>query len=905
MYAVDSRQIEKEGSRDTMIGTTISHYKILEKLGEGGMGIVYKAQDTKLDRFVALKFLPEHISASSGELERFVQEAKAAAALNHPNICTVYGIEEVDKKHFIDMEFVDGMTLREKMSGGALKQSEAVAYAVQIAEALHEAHSQSIVHRDVKAENIMVNSRNQIKVMDFGLAKLKGSLKLTKTSSTVGTLAYMAPEQIQGGEVDARSDLFSFGVVLYEMLTGQFPFRGEHEAAMMYSILNEDPSPLPSSLTDGTPELAHILAKALDKDPEDRYQSAKEIAVDLRRLKKDTSRVVRRTEAIPRTEQNEEKKPPPSSFLKPRTRLYALVGAVVLIAAVIIAFLNPFSSTASGSSEKRMLVVLPFQNQGSSEKDYFVDGITEEITSRLSGLSGLGVIARSSAIQYKGTNKTLKEIAEELGVSYALMGTVRWEKAAGSEDRIRVNPELIKIADATQVWSEPFEAAYSGSFKLQAQIASQVATELGISLLTPERQSLEAALTQNSEAYDLYLKGIDYVERGAEDKVSLSFAEQMFNRALELDPKFAAAYAMLSQVHSDSYWFQFDRSERRVTEAKRAAETALRLDPNLALAHTAMAWYHYHGKLDYDPALESFRKAIALQPNNADAMVGIGAVLRRKGKMEESLPYFEKAVDIDPRSSRNIRELAYTLNFLRKYEEASLTYDRAIAVSPDELANYLFNAFTLIEWKADLDGARAVLATAVQKKVPDQENVIQSARAQIEYLSRNFQKADEILRSLGPIAADDQYYFAPTSLFRGNVALLTGNTKLAPAYFDSARVFLEKRIRQDPNDSRLHSSLAVALAGLGRKEDAIKKGKEAVEIMPVSKEALRGAARVYDLASVYALVGERDLALDYLEQIAPFSGSLSYGGLKLNPEWDSLRDHPRFKKLIASLEPER
>src|SRR3989304_173965 len=256
-----------------MVGQSIANFKILEKLGEGGMGIVYKAQDTKLDRFVALKFLPEHISASSGELERFVQEAKAAAALNHPNICTVYGIEEVDKKHFIDMEFVDGMTLREKMSGGALKQSEAVAYAVQIAEALHEAHSHSIVHRDVKAENIMVNSRNQIKVMDFGLAKLKGSLGLTRTSSTVGTLAYMAPEQIQGGEADERSDIFSFGALLFEVLTGKLPFRGEHEAAMMYSIVNEDPQPVDRFRQDVPPQIVNAIHRCLEKDPANRSQS--------------------------------------------------------------------------------------------------------------------------------------------------------------------------------------------------------------------------------------------------------------------------------------------------------------------------------------------------------------------------------------------------------------------------------------------------------------------------------------------------------------------------------------------------------------------------------------------------------------------------------------------------------
>ena len=277
-----------------MIGETILHYKILEKLGEGGMGVVYKAQDTKLDRFVALKFLPSQLTASEDDLARFNQEAQAAAALNHPNICTIYAIEEDKKRQFIVMEYVDGITLSRKIEQSPLKMKDAIAYAIQIGEALQEAHNNGIVHRDIKTENIMVNTKNQIKVMDFGLAKLKGSIKLTKTSSTVGTLAYMAPEQIQGGEVDARSDIFSFGVVLFEMLTGLLPFLGEHDASIMYSIINEEPEPLQKYIPDANSDLIHIINRILEKDPEDRYQSMKEIVSELRRLQKRTGDVSRK-----------------------------------------------------------------------------------------------------------------------------------------------------------------------------------------------------------------------------------------------------------------------------------------------------------------------------------------------------------------------------------------------------------------------------------------------------------------------------------------------------------------------------------------------------------------------------------------------------------------------------------
>jgi serine/threonine protein kinase len=296
-----------------MIGQTISHYTILEKLGEGGMGIVYKAHDAELDRDVALKFLPHHVTVNEAEQARFLQEARAAAVLNHPNICTVHAIEKADDpayanasagtQQFIVMEYVEGKTLRQLMP--IQKTQIAIDYAIQIGEALQEAHGKGIVHRDVKADNIMVNSKNQIKVMDFGLAKLKGSLKLTKTSSTVGTLAYMAPEQIEGGEVDARSDIFSFGVVLYEMLTGHMPFRGEHEAAMVYSIVNEEPQPIQKYLPEISSELAHVLNRALEKEPSERYQSVAEMVIDLKRLKKQTSRVSRVFEGNPEMAERE------------------------------------------------------------------------------------------------------------------------------------------------------------------------------------------------------------------------------------------------------------------------------------------------------------------------------------------------------------------------------------------------------------------------------------------------------------------------------------------------------------------------------------------------------------------------------------------------------------------------
>jgi serine/threonine protein kinase len=368
----DPAALWRDNKEHSMIGQSVLHYKILEKLGEGGMGVVYKAEDTKLKRTVALKFLPRGLEAHEPERARFLQEAQAASALNHPNVCTIYDILEERDQHFIVMEYVDGVTLRQKLESGKLKVETVVQYAIQIGEALEEAHSKGVVHRDVKTDNIMVTSKNQVKVMDFGLAKLKGSLKLTKTSSTVGTLAYMAPEQIQGGEIDSRSDIFSFGVVLYEMLTGQLPFRGEHEAAMIYSIVNEPPESIQKYLPDISPEFVHVLNRALEKDPEERYQSVHDMVIDLRRLKKETSRVSHAPLVQPTTEKGSPavlEKQEMGSATERRTRqsplLWAgLVGALVLLAALMIFVFSPKQATRLNANPTVRTLEIPMGQIG-------------------------------------------------------------------------------------------------------------------------------------------------------------------------------------------------------------------------------------------------------------------------------------------------------------------------------------------------------------------------------------------------------------------------------------------------------------------------------------------------------------------------------------------------------------
>jgi serine/threonine-protein kinase len=768
---------------------------------------------------------------------------------------------------------------------------EVIDYALQIGEALQTAHQAGIVHRDIKSENIMVTADGRIKVMDFGLARLRGSARLTRTSSTVGTLAYMAPEQIQGVEADARSDIFSFGVVCFELLTGQLPFHGEHESAIMYSILNQQPDSLQALRPDVPAELDRILQHALEKDPEDRYQHVADMVSELRRLKKQTGRV-----------------PPPMSPDRARGESGAVgktrpsrkrigIGVAIVLGLIAIGFLYRMVLAPGGhsTSAKKMLVVVPFENLGSSDQEYFADGITEEITSRLSGLSGLGVIARSSAMQYKKTQKPVKQVGEELGVSYILQGTVRWESAAG-ETHVRVTPQLINVTDGTQIWSESFEAVLSGAFRLQTEIAGNVARALDVALLQPEKRSLEASPTTNSEAYDNYLRALSYYNRSYDER-DLRLAELLLTKAVELDPHFASAFAYLSATHSMMYWEEYDHTETRILKAKEAAETSLRLEPALAVAHVALGMYYYHGRLEYDDALRELDQALVLQPSNADALLGIGAVKRRQGKFEEAALDFTKAGEIDPRAGSLQAELAVTYMFLRRFPEAERYADIAMAQSPDWPEPYVHKANTYLRWDGNVAKARAVLNEAASRKVGGQDRHFTVIAVTVDILDGKYQDALDRLSRFEAGAIDAHEYFIPVTLLKGQIFGYMKRPKEEHIAYDSARIMLEHLAKKRPDDARIHGSLGIAYAGLGRKDEAIREGRLAVEQFPMSQEALRGAFRAGELAQIYAMTGEQDAAIQQLEQLLKAPSPFSAPMLRIDPTWTPLRANPRFQEL--------
>jgi serine/threonine protein kinase/Tfp pilus assembly protein PilF len=477
-----------------MIGDTISHYKILEKLGEGGMGVVYKAQDTNLDRFVALKFLPPHLAASEQDKARFIQEAKSASALNHPNVCTIHDIQEQDHRLFIVMEFVEGRTLREKK--GTLTREQVIHYGIQVAEGLAAAHGKGIVHRDIKSENIMVTKDGRIKIMDFGLAKLRGSQMLTNAGSTVGTFAYMSPEQIQGLEVDHRTDLWAFGVVLYEIVTGELPFQGVHQAAMMYEILNVDPPPASTKRSDVPENLVLLISGLLQKDQEKRPATA--------------------AEALDRLKQ------------APKSTLSA--------------------------NEEKSIAVLYFENMSSEkESEYFCAGMTEDIITDLSKIKHLKVVSRTDMLAFRNKEINSRLIGQTLRVNYMLEGSVR---KAGS--KMRITAQLIDVRDGFHLWADRYDRLVEDIFDVQTEVAQKITEALKISLTDSEKASLEKKPTDDLRAYDFYMRGREFLFRRG--KKNTEAAIQMFQNAFSIDPKFAGAYSALAEACSYMYaWYDGDQ----------------------------------------------------------------------------------------------------------------------------------------------------------------------------------------------------------------------------------------------------------------------------------------------------------------------------------------------------------
>ena len=682
-----------------MVGKVISHYRILEQLGGGGMGLVYRAEDSRLKRTVALKFLPTALTRDVEAKERFIHEAQSASALDHPNICTIHELGETEEGQlFIVMACYEGENLQKKLERGPLAKDAAVALAIQIASGLTEAHKRGIIHRDIKPGNIIITADGTARIIDFGLAKLAGQARLTKTGSTLGTVAYMSPEQARGEELDARTDIWSLGVVLYEMLSGRPPFAAEHEQAALYRILNEDPEPLSAFRGDLSPEILQVVERTLEKDPVERYPSALELLQDLRLARSGGGT---RPEA-------------PKAFAS--------------------------------------VAVLPFEDMSQEhDQEYFCDGVAEELINALAHVSGLRVVARTSSFSFKGQRKDVREIGRKLGVGTLLEGSVR-----KADRRLRITVQLTSTRDSSPLWSERYDRNLEDIFAIQDDVCVSVVDRLKVILGHGERTDLVRRRTSDHEAYNLYLKGRFLLNQRKHESVARSI--EYYSQAVALDPSFALAYAGLAESYEVLGSWRDIPMESAFSEARRASQAALRLDDRLPEAHVVAGYVNLFCDWNWAAAEREFQRALTLNPACAEAHHMRAHYLEMMGKFEMALSEITRAVELDPVTPSVSSCTAQVLYHARRYDEAIRQAYATLEMAPTFYGLYGWIGAAYVK-SGLLDSGVATLREGLQHLPEDPRLVALYGSACA--ISRNKEEASASLAKLDALSKAkyvDPYY---------------------------------------------------------------------------------------------------------------------------------------------------
>jgi serine/threonine-protein kinase len=819
--------------------------------------------------------------------ERFLREIRVVAHLNHPHILPMLDSGEADGLLFFVMPYVEGETLRDCLEREKqLSISEALRITAEIADGLAYAHSRGLVHRDIKPENILLSSGHAV-VTDFGIGRAidqSAAERLTYTGMATGSPAYMSPEQWTAADrVDGRSDEYSLACMLYEMLIGEPPFSGTSASALM-ARHNMSPVPSVRLVRPNVPEAVdEAIAKAMEKIPADRYPTVTLFAETLAAAPPP----VRATSEDP-IGALAERRASRARLRVNRTRI-GLAAAAILVGVLGYFAYRHFS----GASGYTRLVVLPFDNLGASDDAYLVDGITGELTNKLSGIGSLGVIARTSAVQYRNSGKTARQIGRELHVEYLIEGSVRRERQNRNGGSVVVNARLIRAGDDTQIWNGDYSVASGDVNDVQSRIAASVAAKLDVVLLKPERARLTKASTRDAQAYDAYLRGNEHYERSW-SRADVEEAVQMYEKAVGLDPDYALAYARLGQAHAWMHRLDYDLSEERLIAAKRAADRAIALDKDLPDGHVALGLYYYWGRRNYERAIEEFNRAMELEPSNADALRQIGNVRRRQGRFDDAIASYQRSADLDPRSHQAWFNLGETLLYTHRYDEARPNLERVAALAPQFLEGYIQRARLAINSSGDVEAAKRILRDAEERIPPTEWRSTMLDLSRIVY----HPDLDGLLSRIRPGA----YGLDSTSYYymKGMMLFQLGRTAQAMAPFDSARIRLE-RIRDDrPDQPNVHSLLGGVYAALKRPDDAIRSAERAVQLQPISQDALDGPEWLAYLGFVNAMVGNQDKAVEYFSQVLAIPSWISDQSLRRDPILVSMRANPSFQRLVAS-----
>ena len=763
-----------------MIDQTISHYRILERLGGGGMGIVYKAEDTKLKRTVALKFLPPTLTADPDAKERFTHEAQAASALQHNNICVVHDVDQTDDgQMFIAMEYLEGETLKKKIERGPLKIEEAIDIASQIARGLTKAHEHGIVHRDIKPANIMVTTDGVAKIVDFGLAKLSGRTMLTEVGMTLGTAAYMSPEQARSEAVDRRTDIWSLGAILYEMLAGRPSFPGEYTPAILYAIINTNPEPV-TGLRSGIPlGLERVVTKALTKNPEERYQHTDELAADLKAVMRKLG-----------TGGGDQK--PAAPQRKPvRWAFYAVPPFLLLLAAIAFFLFRPDESPIDS------LAVLPLNNfSGDPKQEYFSDGMTESLIAELQKIKALRVISRTSVMGYKMTDKKLPQIAKELNVKAVIEGSV-----ARSGDNVRISVQLIGTSPERHLWANSFDRKAEDVLALQSDVAQAIAKEIRVAVSPDEEKRLARSLQVRPEAHEAYLRALAYANKFTEE--GFTKAIEYLNLAIARDSNYATAYAGLGLVYNAlvAYGYGWIPPREGWPKVKKLALKALQIDETVAEAHTIFADEKFYFEWDLKTAEKEYQRALELNPGSAYAHYLYANFLAYTGRFPEALAEAARASELDPLSLEFKRSVANCYYLARDFDHAISVLGEILAVEP----RFAF-AHRLLAWTYCAKAMYPEAIASAKEYVLLQPDDIQGREllCQVYAVAGDRVRADNLLRSL--LSASDKKYLSRTWLAR--VYGILGQSDRAFEWLDSA--YKEKDIdlvslRVDPQFDVLRS----------------------------------------------------------------------------------------------------